>query len=64
MSGVHRVGESGEANAPAWSLSPGRPPSFFTPSAKGGVGPSYVGPTPRRTTWQRWPALLTDYLGN
>jgi len=37
--------------------------AFFTPSAKGGAGPSYVGPPARLTTMQRWRAWLTAYFG-
>jgi hypothetical protein len=37
--------------------------AFFTPAGKGGSGPSYVGPAPRRTRWQRFRAWWVALFG-
>ncbi len=37
--------------------------AVFTPSDKGGAGPSYVGPAPRPTRWQRWRAWWRSVFG-
>lgn len=37
--------------------------AFFTPSEKDGAGPSYVGPAPRPTRWQRWRAWWVAHFG-